>query len=72
MIAKFKWHPGELYPRVGFIITNLSCSAERVVAFYNKREQWNQIRQGCDKLDAAVLPNVATNAVRLAASCARL
>jgi hypothetical protein len=40
-------HPGELYPRVGFIVTNLSRPAERVVAFYNKRgtcEQW--IKQG--------------------------
>ena len=27
----------ELYPRVGFIVTNLSRPAERVVAFYNQR-----------------------------------
>src|SRR5262249_34636420 len=31
------WHPGELYPRVGFIVTYMSRPAERVVAFYNKR-----------------------------------
>jgi len=24
VIAKVEWHPGELYPRVGFIVTNLS------------------------------------------------
>ena len=30
-------HSGELYPRVGFIVTNLSRPAERVVAFYNQR-----------------------------------
>ena len=35
--AKVEWHPGELYPRVGFIVTNMSRPAERVVAFYNKR-----------------------------------
>lgn len=29
--------PGELYPCVGFVVTNLSRPAERVVAFYNKR-----------------------------------
>jgi len=29
--------PGELYPRVGFVVTNMSRPAERVVAFYNKR-----------------------------------
>src|SRR5262245_6877753 len=28
---------GELYPRLGFIVTNMSRPAERVVAFYNKR-----------------------------------
>src|ERR1700731_3759012 len=37
VIAKVEWHPGELCPRVGFIVTNLSRPAERVVAFYNKR-----------------------------------
>jgi len=25
-----EWHPGEPHPRVGFIVTNLSRSAERV------------------------------------------
>jgi hypothetical protein len=43
VVAKVEWHPGELYPRVGFIVTNMSRPAERVVAFYNKRgtcEQW--------------------------------
>jgi hypothetical protein len=33
VIAKVEWHAGELYPRVGFIVTNLSRPAERVVAF---------------------------------------
>jgi hypothetical protein len=43
VVTKVEWHPGELYPRVGFIVTNMSRPAERVVAFYNKRgtcEQW--------------------------------
>ena len=42
-MAKVEWHPDELYPRVGFIVTNLARPAERVVAFYNQRgtaEQW--------------------------------
>ncbi len=46
-MAKVEWHPGELYPRVGFIVTNLTRPAERVVAFYNQRgtaEQW--IKEG--------------------------
>jgi hypothetical protein len=47
VIAKVEWHPGELYPRVGFIVTNTGRPAERVVTFYNKRgtcEQW--IKEG--------------------------
>ena len=43
VVAKIEWHPGELLPRVGFVVTNLSRTAERVVAFYNRRgtaEPW--------------------------------
>ncbi len=42
-----EWHPGELYPRVGFMLTNLSRPAERVVAFYNQRGKAEQyIKEG--------------------------
>ncbi len=41
-VAKVEWHPGELVPRVGFIVTNLSRSAERVVTFYNQRGKAGQ------------------------------
>jgi hypothetical protein len=47
VVAKVEWHQGELYPRVGFIVTNLTRPAKRVVRFYNGRgpaEQW--IREG--------------------------
>ena len=47
VIAKIEWHQGELFPRIGFIITNLSARAEKVVRFYNQRgncEQW--IKEG--------------------------
>ena len=47
MVAKVEWHEGELFPRVGFIVTNLSAQAEGVVHFYNGRgtaEQW--IKEG--------------------------
>jgi hypothetical protein len=37
VIVNVEWHPGELYPRVGFIVTNMARAAENVVAFYNKR-----------------------------------
>ena len=52
VIAKVEWHPGELVPRVGFIVTNMSRPAERVVAFYNKRgtcEQWIKEGKGAIK-----------------------
>ena len=37
VVAKVESHPGELYPRVGFIVTDLSRPAERVTRFYNGR-----------------------------------
>jgi hypothetical protein len=35
--AGVEWHPGELYSRAGFIVTNLARPVERLVAFYNQR-----------------------------------
>ena len=43
VVAKVEFHCGELFPRVGFIVTNLGTSSQAVVRFYNKRgtaEQW--------------------------------
>ena len=37
VVAKVEWHPGELFPRVGFIVTNMTRPPKNVVAFYNKR-----------------------------------
>ena len=47
MVAKVEWRPGELCPRVGFIVTNLSRPAERVVAFYNHRGTAEQYIKVC-------------------------
>lgn len=47
VVAKVEWHQGELFPRVGFIVTNLGGVAPKVVNFYNQRgtaEQW--IKEG--------------------------
>jgi hypothetical protein len=47
VVAKVEWHEGELFPRVGFIVTNLRWKSSNVVKFYNKRgtaEQW--IKEG--------------------------
>ncbi len=37
VVAKIEWHQAELFPRVGFIVTNLHRSARKVVKFYNGR-----------------------------------
>ncbi|MBU4174352.1 MAG: IS1380 family transposase [Actinobacteria bacterium] len=37
VIAKVEWHQGELFPRIGFIVTNLQRKPENVVRFYNQR-----------------------------------
>lgn len=68
MVAKVEWHQGELYPRVGFIVTNLSRPSERVVKFYNGRgtaEQW--IKEGKNALRWTRLScrTFGHNAVRL-------
>jgi len=47
VVAKVEHHVGELFPRVGFIVTNLRLPNRAVVRFYNKRgtaEQW--IKEG--------------------------
>jgi len=36
-VAKVEFHSGELFPRVGFIVTNLETDSRAVVGFYNKR-----------------------------------
>jgi hypothetical protein len=51
VVAKVEWHQGELYPWVGFIVTNLTRPNRRVVKFYNGRgtaKQW--IREGKNAL----------------------
>ena len=42
VVAKVEWHPGELCPRVGCIVTNSSRPTERVEWFYNQRGKADQ------------------------------
>jgi hypothetical protein len=68
VVAKVEWHPGELYPRVGFIVTNLPRSAEGIVAFYNQRGTCEQyIKEGKNAIKWTRLScrSFAANAVRL-------
>ena len=47
VVAKVEWHQGELFPRIGFIVTNMTSSPEAVVHFYNKRATAEQyIKEG--------------------------
>jgi hypothetical protein len=47
VVAKVEWHPGELYPRAGLIVTNMTRPAERLVMFYNQRGTAEQhIKEG--------------------------
>jgi hypothetical protein len=47
IVAKVELHPGELFGRPGFLVTNMTLPSRAVVRFYNKRgtaEQW--IKEG--------------------------
>lgn len=68
VVAKVEWHQGELLPRVGFIVTNLSAKPSAVTHFYNGRgtaEQW--IKEGKNTLNWTRLSchRFAANEVRL-------
>ena len=68
VVAKVEWRPGELCPRVGFIVTNMARRAENVVAFYNKRgtcEQWIKEGKGAINWTRLSCRSFAANAVRL-------
>jgi Transposase DDE domain group 1 len=68
VVAKVEWHPGELCPRVGFIVSNLARSAEGIVAFYNQRGTCEQhIKEGKNAIKWTRLScrTFVANAVRL-------
>ena len=67
-VAKVEWHPSELYPRVGFVVINMTRPAERAVAFCNYHsmaQQW--IEEGKNAMTRARLSShrFAAHSVRL-------
>jgi len=68
VVAKVEWHKGELFPRVGFIVTNLPWSKRRVVRFYNGRgtaEQWIKEGKNAVKWTRLSCHDFVDNQVRL-------
>jgi Transposase DDE domain group 1 len=68
VVAKVEWHPGELYPRVGFLVTNLRRPARKAVAFYNGRgtaEQWIKEGKNAVKWTRLSCVSFRANAMRL-------
>ncbi len=50
-VAKIEWHDGELFPRIGFIVTNSRLPAGKVVKVYNGRgDVENRIKEGKNAL----------------------
>jgi Transposase DDE domain group 1 len=51
VVAKIEWHGGELFPRIGFVVTNSRLSAGKVVKVYNGRgDGENRIKEGKNTL----------------------
>jgi len=47
VVTKVEWHESELFPRVGFIVTNMCAKPEGIVHFYNGRGTAEQcIKEG--------------------------
>jgi hypothetical protein len=68
VVAKVEFHFGELFPRVGFIVTNLTVASRTVVRFYNKRgtaEQWIKEGKQAVKMTRLSCHRFRANEVRL-------
>jgi len=68
VVTKVEWHPGELYPSVGFIVTNLSRPAERAIALHSQRgtaEQWMKDGKNAIKWTRLSFRRFRDSAVRL-------
>lgn len=51
VVAKIEWHRGELFPRIGFVVTNSRLPAGKVIKVYNGRgDVENRIKEGKNTL----------------------
>jgi Transposase DDE domain group 1 len=68
VVAKVEFQFGELFPRVGFIVTNVGTDSRAVVRFYNKRgtaEQWIKEGKQAVKMTRLSCHHFRSNEVRL-------
>jgi hypothetical protein len=68
VVAKVEFHFGELFHRVGFIVTNLGTDSRAVVRFYNKwgtAEQWIKEGKQAVKMTRLSCQRFRSNEVRL-------
>ena len=68
IVAKVAQHRGELFPRVGFIVTNMVLPSHSVVRFYNRRgtaEQWIKEGKQATHWTRLSCPRFRANEVRL-------
>jgi hypothetical protein len=68
VVAKIEHHKGELFPRVGFIVTSLRRKPWQVVKFYNDRgtaEQWIKEGKNAVKWTRLSCHDFVDNQVRL-------
>jgi len=68
VVAKVEFHFEELFPRVGFIVTNLETDSRAVVRFYNKRgtaEQWIKAGKQAVKMTRLSCHRFRSNEARL-------
>jgi hypothetical protein len=66
--AKVEHHAGELFPRLGFIVTSTQLANRKVVHFYNKRgkaEQWIKERKQVMNMTRLSCHPFRSNEVRL-------
>ena len=72
VVCKIEWHVCELFPRVGFIVTNSNLEVEQVITIYNSRaEIENRIKEGKNTLrwDKTSCHRFAANQARLLVGC---
>jgi len=68
VVAKVEWHPGELFPHVGFVVINMPMEPDWIICFYNQRGTAERhIKEGKQAINWTRLSckGMAQNEVRL-------